>query len=121
MYELSQTFAKQCQDAGVKIILNTKATKELIEKENPDALIIAAGSRPLVPNIDGIYHDNVVIVNNYYLEKDRVKDQVVVLGGGLAGCEAAIHLAKEGKHVSLIEMRDTLAPDANIRHRPLLL
>ena len=62
-----------------------------------------------------------MIVNDYYLEKEKVTDQVVVLGGGLAGCECAIHLGMEGKHVHLVEMRQELAPDANIRHRPLLL
>ena len=60
-------------------------------------------------------------MNDYYLEKDKVSDQVVVFGGGLAGCEVAIHLAQEGKNVHLVEMRTELAPDANIRHRPILL
>ena len=46
---------------------------------------------------------------------------MVVLGGGLAGCECAIHLAQEGKKVTLVEMRPEVAPDANIRHRPILL
>jgi pyruvate/2-oxoglutarate dehydrogenase complex dihydrolipoamide dehydrogenase (E3) component len=46
---------------------------------------------------------------------------VVVLGGGLAGCEAAIHFAREGKTVHLVEMRSELAPDANLRHRPLMM
>ncbi len=121
MYELSVTFAKQCREAGVEIRLNTKATKELVEKENPDAVIIAAGSRPLVLPIPGIDGENVTIVNNYYLEKEKVGEEVVVLGGGLAGCEAAIHLAQDGKKVTIVEMREQLAPDANVRHRPLLL
>lgn len=43
------------------------------------------------------------------------------MGGGLAGCECAIHLGMEGKKVHLVEMRDMLAPDANVRHRPLML
>jgi pyruvate/2-oxoglutarate dehydrogenase complex dihydrolipoamide dehydrogenase (E3) component len=43
------------------------------------------------------------------------------MGGGLAGCECAVHLGQDGKKVSIIEMRDALAPDANVRHRPLLL
>ena len=57
----------------------------------------------------------------YYKEKEKVKEDVVVFGGGLAGCECAIHLGQEGKKVHLVEMRDVLAPDANVRHRPLLL
>lgn len=57
----------------------------------------------------------------YYLERDKVGDDAVVFGGGLAGCECAIHLGMEGKKAHLVEMRDELAPDANVRHRPLLL
>ncbi|KOS02010.1 FAD-dependent oxidoreductase, partial [Paenibacillus polymyxa] len=121
MYELGVTLGKLAKDAGVEIRLNTPVTKEYAEKENVDALIIAAGSAAIVPPIPGLNGDNVVIVNNYYLEQDRVSDSVVVLGGGLAGCETAIHLAQEGKTVHLVEMRAELAPDANIRHRPIML
>jgi NADPH-dependent 2,4-dienoyl-CoA reductase/sulfur reductase-like enzyme len=121
MYELSLTYAKFCRDAGVEIRLNTEVTKEYAERENADALIIAVGSSPLVPPIPGLDGENVVIVNNYYKEKDKVGDEVVVMGGGLAGCECAIHLGMEGRKVRLVEMRDVLAPDANVRHRPLLL
>ncbi|MCI9976054.1 FAD-dependent oxidoreductase [Clostridioides difficile] len=123
MYELGNTFSKLAKDEGVEIRLNTKVTKEYVEKENVDALIIAVGSSPLVPPIPGLDGDNVVVVNNYYLERDKVETvkEIIVLGGGLAGCETAIHLAKEGKKVHIVEMRSELAPDANIRHRPILL
>ena len=73
---------------------------------------------PPIPGLDG---SNVIVVNDYYKHVDEVSNQVVVMGGGLAGCECAVHLAQEGKQVSLVEMRDTLAPDANVRHRPLLM
>lgn len=121
MYELANTYKKLTENAGVEIRVNTEVTPEYAEKENPDALIIAVGSSPLVPPIKGLDGENVVLVNNYYLEKEKVGDKVVVFGGGLAGCECAIHLGMEGKEVHIIEMRDELAPDANIRHRPLLL
>jgi 2,4-dienoyl-CoA reductase-like NADH-dependent reductase (Old Yellow Enzyme family)/thioredoxin reductase len=121
MYELGKTLAKLAEDEGVEIRLNTKVTKDYALKEAADALIIAVGSEPLIPPIKGIEGENVIVVNDYYLKKNQVKDSVVVLGGGLAGCEAAIHFAREGKKVSLVEMRDELAVDANIRHRPLLL
>ncbi len=121
MYDLAQTYALFAREAGVEIRLNTEVTREYVEKEGVDALIIAVGSRPLVPPIPGLDGENVVIVNNYYLEKDKVTDKVVVFGGGLAGCECAVHLGMEGKEVHLVEMRDQLAPDANVRHRPLLM
>lgn len=121
MYQLAGTYKLLAEKAGVEIRLNTEVTPEYVEKEAPDALIIAVGSSPLIPPIKGLDGDNVVIVNNYYLEKDKVGDEVVVFGGGLAGCECAIHLGMEGKKVHLVEMRDQLAPDANVRHRPLLL
>ena len=121
MYELTGTYEKFARNAGVEIRLNTEVTAELTEKENADALIVAVGSTPLVPPIPGLDGENVVVVNDYYKEKEKVTDKVVVFGGGLAGCECAIHLGMEGKEVHLVEMRNELAPDANVRHRPLLL
>lgn len=121
MYELTGTYEKFARNAGVEIHLNTEVTSELAEKENADALIVAVGSTPLVPPIPGLDGENVVIVNDYYKQKEKVTDKVVVFGGGLAGCECAIHLGMEGKEVHLVEMRNELAPDANVRHRPLLL
>ena len=121
MYELTGTYEKFARNAGVEIRLNTEVTAELTEKENADALIVAVGSTPLVPPIPGLDGENVVVVNDYYKQKGKVTDKVVVFGGGLAGCECAIHLGMEGKEVHLVEMRKELAPDANVRHRPLLL
>ena len=121
MYQLAKTYERLARKAGVEIRLNTEVTPEYAALESPDALIIAVGSTPLVPPIPGLNGSNVVVVNQYYLEKDKITDDVVVFGGGLAGCECAIHLGMEGKRVHLIEMRDELAPDANVRHRPLML
>jgi len=121
MYQLSLSLAKMMEREGVEVVLNTEVTPELIEKEAPEALIIAVGSNPIVPPLPGMDGDNVVIVNDYYLQKDKVKDNVVVLGGGLAGCECAVHLGQDGKNVHIVEMRDALAVDCNIRHRPILM
>ena len=121
MYELAGTYKLLAERAGVEIRLNTEVTPEYVEQEAPDALIVAIGSRPLVPPIKGLDGDNVIIVNDYYKHVDEVSDDVVVFGGGLAGCEIAVHLGMQGKKVHIVEMRDKLAPDANVRHRPLLL
>lgn len=121
MYQLGLTLARQLELAGVEVRLNTAATPELLKYLAPQALILAVGSTPIVPPLPGIGGDNVVVVNNYYLEQKKVGNSVVVLGGGLAGCECAVHLGMEGKQVHLVELRDALAVDCNIRHRPILM
>lgn len=121
MYELGLSLESQAKNAGVDIRLNTLVTPEYVKAEAPDALILAVGSTPIIPNIPGIDGENVIVVNDYYLKKHKVGDTVVVLGGGLAGCECAVHLAQEGKKVCLVEMRGVLAPDCNIRHLPILM
>ena len=121
MYELGLSLARQMKQEGVTVRLNTEVTPEYVEQETPDALIVAVGSEPFVPELPGIDGENVVIVNDYYLKSEKIKDTVVVLGGGMSGCECAVHLAQEGKAVHLVGRRDVLAGDANVRHRPALL
>lgn len=121
MYQLIATYEKMARDAGAKIRLQTEVNKEYAEKEAPDAVIVAVGSAPVIPSIEGFQRENVIVVNDFYKKKETCRESVVVLGGGLAGCECAIHLGMEGKQVKLVEMKEELAPDANVRHRPLLL
>ncbi|MEA5012252.1 MAG: NAD(P)/FAD-dependent oxidoreductase [Angelakisella sp.] len=121
MYKLGLTFAKLLEKMKVDVRLNTAMTPQLLKKEAPDALILAIGSSPIIPTIPGIHNNNVIVVNDYYYNKDKVEDSVVILGGGLAGCECAVHLGMEGKSVHLVEMKESLALDCNIRHRPILM
>lgn len=121
MFELAGTYELLAREAGVQIRCGVEVNPELVEAEAPDALIVAVGSEPLLPPIPGLSDPRVILATDYYQRVDEVGEGVVVLGGGLAGCELAVYLGKLGKKVTLVEMRDALAPDANVRHRPLLL
>ena len=45
---------RQAMKMPARVLLNTEATKEMLEAERYDALIIAVGSRPLIPTVPGI-------------------------------------------------------------------
>ncbi len=84
--------------------LSTEATPENVRAENPDALIIAVGSSPIVPDIPGIDKDNVVWAGDVDVGKAAVGDKVLLAGAGLTGSETALFLAQQGKKVTLIDM-----------------
>jgi 2,4-dienoyl-CoA reductase-like NADH-dependent reductase (Old Yellow Enzyme family)/thioredoxin reductase len=98
---------------GVTIKLNTEATVETVKAENPDAVIVAVGSDPIIPRIPGVDGKNVVWVGEVDAGQAQVGQNVVIAGGGATGAEAALQLAKDGHKVTLIDMLDynTLTPE----------
>ncbi len=122
MYLLGETYRHLCDKQGVEVRLNTRVDRAYVEKEAPDALIVAAGSEPLIPPIPGLRESPIMFpAEDYHLRKEELGDTVIVLGGGLVGCEMAVCLARDGKNVHIVEMRSELCPDANVRYRPLLM
>lgn len=103
--------------SNAKVMLNTVVDKALVEQIKPDVIIAAVGADPIVPPIKGIQSEKVVFASEAEKPGTILGDNIVVLGGGLVGCETAIHLGRLGKNVTVIEMRDKLAPDANIFHQ----
>jgi 2,4-dienoyl-CoA reductase-like NADH-dependent reductase (Old Yellow Enzyme family)/thioredoxin reductase len=105
----------------IDVRLNTEATPELIAKENPDVLIVAVGSKPITPRIAGIDGPNVMQALETYWNPEKVGKMVVMIGGGLVGCETGLHLAAQGKTVTVVEMMDNLAVDATESHKIALM
>ncbi|MCM8711223.1 NAD(P)/FAD-dependent oxidoreductase [Clostridium sp. SYSU_GA19001] len=106
-------------DKDIKVILNTEADAALIDKINPDALIIAVGSQPLVPRIPGI--DLAMNALEAYNSIDKIGKNVVIVGGGLVGCEVGLHLANEGRNVTVVEMNKMMAYETFGYYRNALL
>ena len=105
--------ARQLIKEGVEIKLNTEVDNAIIEKEHPDAVIVATGSNPKIPDIPGIKGDNVVIAADVLTGVKSVGDKVVIIGGGMVGCEVADYLCSEkGKtDITLLEMLPKIATD----------
>ena len=115
------TMTRRMALAGVEVRLNTPVTPELVRDFAPDALFIAVGAAAAVPPIPGIDGPNVVYGTELETREGAVGQRVAVLGGGLVGCESGLYLALKGHEVTIIEMLDAVARDANPRHRPALM
>jgi 2,4-dienoyl-CoA reductase (NADPH2) len=119
-------FERQLTKLGVKINLETKVDAAMIDEMKPDAVIVATGGVPTVPEIKGIDSPNVV--SGARLHKDLKKylgfmgpdllrwltrfylpigKRVVIIGGSLHGCELGEFLAKRGRQVTIVEKSNT--------------
>jgi 2,4-dienoyl-CoA reductase-like NADH-dependent reductase (Old Yellow Enzyme family)/thioredoxin reductase len=90
---------------SIDIRLCTEATPELVMAEKPDAIIVAVGSVPLRPNVPGLnepYVHNVLDVDSGRVVFPK-SSKIVVLGGGLSGCESALALAMDGHAVTVLD------------------
>jgi len=92
---------------NINVLLNTKATAEFLAEYKPDALILAIGASPCTPSIPGL--DMAIHALDIYKEDCKIGKKVVMVGGGLAGCETAFHLVDKGHEVTIVEMLDILA------------
>ena len=98
------------ENAGVNIVLNKEATKEDILAEGVSDVILATGSDPIIIRLPGAENSRVkVYTSNELLLADSLPEgDVVVIGGGLVGCEVALHLdgRENGGKVTMIEALD---------------
>jgi thioredoxin reductase len=103
--------------AGVNVVTGVTATAETIRSYQPDAVILAIGSEPVVPGIPGL-KENAHHALYAYSDPDKIGKKVIMIGGGLIGVECSMHLAeKYGCEVQIIEMMDDYARDAYMSHR----
>ncbi|MEM0014764.1 MAG: FAD-dependent oxidoreductase [Zestosphaera sp.] len=106
---LVRWYEAQLKQLGVRLMTKVKATPKTLEELRPDAVVIATGSRPLIPKIPGV--ESAVVADDVLLGRAPVGRRVIVVGGGLVGVETALHLAMNGREVSLVEALPEIAKD----------
>ncbi len=90
--------------SNVKVSLMKEATPEEILAGRYDKVILATGAKPVMPPIDGITEEFVVGANDLLTNRKGYGKKVVVVGGGLVGCETACHCAERADEVTILEM-----------------
>jgi 2,4-dienoyl-CoA reductase-like NADH-dependent reductase (Old Yellow Enzyme family)/thioredoxin reductase len=96
----------QLEKTGVKV-LKEEATVTKIKNGKYDAVIVATGSQPIIPDVPGIKKP-IVVTSLDVLHGTETKDNVIVVGGGVVGCEITLFLAKQGKDVTIVEALDMM-------------
>lgn len=117
--DLRDYLERQVRQAGVDVVLNRRVGAADVMAMQPDAVVLAAGARAFVPPIAGI--GRTVAVEDVLAGKAQVGARVVIIGGGMTGCEAAELLADQGKQVTVVEVLPKLARGMNLWLRRQLL
>ncbi|MDK2866972.1 MAG: 2-enoate reductase [Clostridiales bacterium] len=103
---LNNWYQRELKDLAVPVYLNTQVTVDMLKEMEADAVVLAVGSAPVMPKIAGI--DNAVTCVDAIMNGKEVGQNVVVVGGGLVGCEIALEYAMDGKKVTVVEAKDSI-------------
>ncbi len=99
---LIRWYEHQLKKLQVPVYLNTEVTRAMVEQSQADTVIVAAGSVPVVPAFGG---DGICLTAEQVLSGEKeAGDTVIMIGGGLVGCETALWLSDQGKKVTIVEL-----------------
>lgn len=107
---------REVEKRPVEIRLNCEVTPEVIEEIKPEAVILAVGSDDLILPIEGI-ENAVTAMSVYNADFKNLGKKVIVLGGGLVGCEAAADYIDRGIETTIVEMQECLMPETTGLYR----
>jgi 2,4-dienoyl-CoA reductase-like NADH-dependent reductase (Old Yellow Enzyme family)/thioredoxin reductase len=113
--------AEKLLSRSLDLRLGVTVDESLARSLSPDAIILAVGALPITPNIPGAGLPHVRQCVDLMGFAPPAETSVVIVGGGLAGCEQAIAFAQKGLKVTLLEMKNDLAEDCGRMHRISLL
>ena len=112
MKDYYKYICRAVMNSGADIRLGTEATAETIKELNPDALIIAVGAKPYMPNVPGIDLPHVRWAADADMDKCEVGENIAIIGGGALGLESAYTQSVCGKKVRVLELMPTLGTAA---------
>ncbi len=105
---LIEYLSNQVKGLGVKIVLNKEVDLKIVKKIKPDAVILATGASIIIREIRGVNKKIAVQALQILADKVKVGQRVLIVGGGLIGCEIAAFMAEQGKKVRIATRRASL-------------
>jgi 2-enoate reductase len=117
---LTEWYKREIDKNKIKIEYKIEITPDLVEEKEPDIVFVATGSAPIIPEIPGVKKPIVSTCIDVLSGRKHVGDKVVLMGGGLEGCETALWLAQSGKKVTIVEMLPQLNLDIHRSNKAML-
>jgi len=112
----------QLTDLKVNVELNKEVTAQLVAQLKPQVVIVAAGSRPDIPDIPGVNGNNVATAIDVLRGRVKLGQRVVVVGGNQTGAEVALYMAQMGKTVTIIRRGpEAMPPDMPVFNQALIV
>lgn len=105
---LLRWYMDEMMNLGITMIMKREVTQQLIETKKADVVIIANGAKAVIPNVFCGENKTLGTAAEVLMGVKPVGERVVVVGGGLIGCETALWLAQQKKLVTIIEMLSDL-------------
>ena len=115
LHAFKDVLVRRVEKRAINVVLGKDFTPSDVSAFDTDVLVLAIGATPVLPRIEGIGH--ALSALDVYGDLKRVGRKVVIVGGGLVGCEVGLHLTKNGRDVTIVEMLDEIAPDSYRMHR----
>lgn len=109
------------EKSGVKVRKGRAVSAKAILAARPDAVVVATGVQPNIPDIPGVRRRNVVLAFDILSGKKETGKRVAIIGGELVGCETAEYLAEKGKKVTVLRRSGEMAADVGPSQRGPLL
>ncbi len=112
---------KQMERFGVACHLNEEVTPDTLKTHAPDVVVLATGSVPIYPPVEGIDNPLVISIHDALNGQRRAGKKIVVVGGGPTGCEIALHLSETGYQVTIVEMLPKLGTKLESMTKKILI
>ena len=109
---LVKHYVTMCKKYGVELRTGVQATADDVLALKPDAVILATGSKPVVPNLE---NDGIAVVKAVDILKGDIMcgENVLVVGGGLVGLETAEYVAMQNRRATVVEMQAQAGADVH--------
>ena len=120
LLQLVRYFRHELEALNVDIRCGVTVTGQLLQARGIDMTLLATGSRPAIPRF-ATELPNMTTAEHILLETVRPGHRVLIIGGGMIGCELADFLGERGHAVTILEMRPEVAQDMEWRARHTLM